>query len=535
MMLGELLSKTGAIRPDQLQIALVEQQLSGEKLGRVLLNLGFVSAAILRQSLAKMAGVPSVDLARVAPDPEALECIPRELAERFQLVPVRYRQAKNTLVIAMSDPRDLVALDHIRRLRSDDTKLKVVLAIESDIEAAWDAFYGHERRLDTLLTQLDSEESRSAATEVTNNGAGAQLVISILRDAVSMQCSDIHLEPESGFVRIRYRVDGVLTPRPSLHEKHWPAMLGRLKVLAGLDLAETRAPQDGGFSETIAGKRIDFRVSSFPVLHGENLVMRVLDRNKQILSLDHLQQPEDTITAITTSLQQPEGVILVAGPTGSGKTSTIYSMIKTLNTPAVNIMTLEDPVEYPLDLVRQSSIGQQNRLGFSAGIRAIMRQDPDIVVIGEIRDADTARIAMRAAMTGHKVLSTVHARSSLSAVQRLMDLGVDAATLAANVSAVVAQRLVRLRCAQCRGKDATTCEACAGSGYRGRRAVMETLIVDKDLSQSLIQQQSTVGWRDKAAARGWKPMAELAQALVRSGDTDASEVHRVFGTVGERV
>lgn len=532
-MIGQHLIKNGLISSDQLQIALVEQKKSGKKLGELLVQFGFVSEHRLRRVLGKMAGIKVIDLARVAIDSNATRCVPEDIARRLGIVPVRFNCKSGKLIVAMSDTSNLMVQDQLGRLADGKYKIQTVMATESDIALTLDCSYGSGQTFESIVGQLDSS-SINSELDISEGVSVVRLVNFILEDAVRRGSSDIHLEPESGFVRIRFRVDGVLTASRSLHFKHWSAIAGRIKVQAGMDIAERRKPQDGSFSQILVGKRIDFRVSSFPVLHGENMVLRILDRNKTILLLDALQQPPVTIQLVREVLAQPDGVVLVAGPTGSGKTSTLYSMISEINTESVNIMTLEDPVEYPLELVRQSSLGQQSKISFHEGVRAILRQDPDVVLIGEVRDKETAQIAMRAAMTGHKVFSTIHTRSSIAAIQRLIDLGVESSILTSNLAAVISQRLVRLICHSCKELAASSqCADCAGSGYKGRVAVMEVLRINELIAQLFFQKSQTSVIREEARKLGWVPMAESAQQLADSGQTDSDEINRVFGVYTE--
>jgi type II secretory ATPase GspE/PulE/Tfp pilus assembly ATPase PilB-like protein len=358
-----------------------------------------------------------------------------------------------------------------------------------------------------------------------------------LTDAVKRESSDIHFEPEHAFLRIRYRIDGVLEQIRSLHKTYWPGILVRLKVLSGMNIAETRAPQDGRMSLTLNGRPIDFRVSSQPGIHGENLVLRILDREKSIMPLEQMGFTTDALRELQLMMARPEGILVVTGPTGSGKTTTLYSMLSHLNNETVNIMTLEDPVEYPVTLMRQSSVNETLKLDFANGIRSIMRQDPDIILVGEIRDKDTAEMAFRAAMTGHQVFTTLHTNSALGVFPRLMDIGIQPGILSGNIIGVVAQRLVRKLCSHCReaytpdedesrilGVDpaqppqiyrAAGCPACGNKGYRGRLALIELLRMDPGARRA--------GRQPRAAARNppRRIRARLPPARRRRGQARA--------------
>src|SRR5690606_30920506 len=330
-----------------------------------------------------------------------------------------------------------------------------------------------------------------------------RLVGALLMDAVKRSASDIHFEPEYAFLRIRYRIDGVLQQIRSLHKTYWPGIAVRLKVISGMDIAETRSPQDGRLNINLGGRPIDFRVASHPTIHGENIVLRVLDREKSIIPLDRMGLRSETLEELKLMMARPEGMVIVTGPTGSGKTTTLYSLLSHLNTESVNIMTLEDPVEYPVTMMRQTSVAEVNKVDFANGIRSIMRQDPDIILVGEIRDEDTATMAFRAAMTGHQVFSTLHTNSALGTFPRLLDIGISPDIMAGNIIGVVAQRLVRVLCPHCKetySPDSDErkllgltpraeakiyrqvgCKRCNYTGYRGRMAIIELLRIDSDM------------------------------------------------------
>ena len=353
--------------------------------------------------------------------------------------------------------------------------------------------------------------------------------------------SDIHFEPEAGFVRIRYRVDGVLRQIRSFHMDYWAALVVRIKVLAELNITETRAPQDGHLSMNVSGGMIEFRVACMPTLHGENLVLRILDRQKGIVPLDVLGIPDDILNALLVSMQRPEGLILVTGPTGSGKTTTLYAMIAHKSDEKINVMTLEDPVEYPMSLLRQTSVNEQVKLDFGTGITSLLRQDPDVILVGEIRDAQVSEMVFRASMTGHQVYSTLHTNSAIGALARLKDLGVPPVTIGANVISIVGQRLVRKLCVNCRSVDeeqssdtdqtiyrAAGCDKCDWQGYSGRIAVMEVLRFTPQIAEMVVADVSPGELLKCAKADGYTSMAEEAMKLVHNGVTSITEVSRVI-------
>jgi general secretion pathway protein E/type IV pilus assembly protein PilB len=377
-----------------------------------------------------------------------------------------------------------------------------------------------------------------------------RLIDSILTDAVKREASDIHFEPESGFLRIRYRIDGMLRQIRSLHRSYWPAMAVRVKVMSGMNIAEARAPQDGRITLNIRGRQIDFRVSAQPTLHGENIVLRILDRHKGLVPLEGLGLTEQQLTRLKLMIARPEGIILFTGPTGSGKTTTLYSILNHIKSEGLNIMTLEDPVEYPMALVRQTSVAESVKLDFANGIRSMMRQDPDVILVGEIRDAETAEMAFRAAMTGHQVYSTLHTNSAVGAVPRLLDIGVLPDIMAGNVIGVVAQRLIRRLCPHCKspyqaedhearllGGPAEAprpvlfrpggCARCDFQGYRGRLAIMEILRMNGDLDEIVARRGTLREIRRAADLAGFVRLADDGLRRVLDGSTSLEELVRV--------
>ncbi|MFY8130510.1 MAG: GspE/PulE family protein, partial [Burkholderiaceae bacterium] len=362
-----------------------------------------------------------------------------------------------------------------------------------------------------------------------------RLVDSILSDAVQRQASDIHFEPEQGFVRIRYRIDGVMRQIRALHSQYWNAMLVRLKVMSSMDIAETRAPQDGRISLFLQGRQVDFRVAVQPTTHGENVVLRILDRLRGLVALNQMGLLPDQMETLQLMMARPEGIILVTGPTGSGKTTTLYSILNSLNDESVNIMTLEDPVEYPLNMVRQTNLAEGVKMDFATGIRSMMRQDPDIILVGEIRDHDTAEMALRAAMTGHQVYSTLHTNSALGTIPRLLDLGLTPEILAGNLIGVVAQRLVRKLCRHCKTPyepdsalhRAEGCEHCDYQGYRGRLALMEIIKVDSDIDSLIARRATYRELVDCARAKGIRSLTGDAVRRIVDGTTSFEEAVRV--------
>ncbi|MDT8452262.1 MAG: GspE/PulE family protein [Gammaproteobacteria bacterium] len=549
--LGERLVEKGLTTVDQVEIALTEQKKTGRLLGEILVSLGFVSESVMRDMLGQMLGIKSVDLKSVVPDAAALELIPKEMAERHVIVPISFNPENQHLRLAMKNASDLQTLDRVHALVGRKVEITPFVSGEGEIKRAIDQFYGYELSVDGILREIETGEIDYQSLDAVEDEYSQpliRLVDAILADAVKRDSSDIHFEPEDGFLRLRYRIDGVLRQIRSLHKDYWSAIVVRLKVMSSMNIAETRIPQDGRLSLQVQGHRVDFRVSAQPTTHGENIVLRVLDRAKGIVPLEALGLHEDTLSALKMMMARPEGIILVTGPTGSGKTTTLYSMLNYVKSEEVNIMTLEDPVEYPVDMIRQTSINEVARMDFANGIRSMMRQDPDIILVGEVRDEDTAEMAFRAAMTGHQVLTTLHTNSAIGAIPRLLDIGVLPDIMTGNIIGIISQRLIRLLCAHCKTEvwsdvvdsrllrvtepvkiyEPAGCEHCGNTGYKGRISVMEALTIEDDLDE-LIAKRATLGeLKECAVQSGYKTLADDAIRVVIAGRTSLQEVSRVI-------
>ncbi|BCK86854.1 hypothetical protein MIZ01_0620 [Sideroxyarcus emersonii] len=550
--IGHLLIAKGVISEDQLRIATQEQNKTPQPLGRLLVRLGFLSEATIRDVLSENLGQESVDLANVLVDPAAIGLVPKEIARRYILLPLSVDAANKILTIAIADPDNIIALDQVRALLRDEYRLVTQLASESDILRSIDQYYGFELSIDGILHEIEPGEMDHQNLQQGVNEFSqpvVRLIDALLTEAVQMGASDIHFEPESSFLRIRYRVDGVLRQVRSLHKSFWPAMVVRLKVMSGMNIAETRAPQDGRISLRLSGRPIDFRVASHPTSYGENLVLRILDRQKGIVPINQIGLDEAALNTLKAIVAKPEGIVLVTGPTGSGKTTTLYSVLNHVNTESVNIMTLEDPVEYPIPLIRQSSVNEAAKLDFVSGIRSLMRQDPDIILVGEIRDQPTAEMAFRAAMTGHQVYSTLHTNSSIGAIPRLLDIGILPDIMAGNIIGIIAQRLVRVLCKHCKYPyhpdhseckmlgvrhdenitiyRAAGCDICQHQGYTGRQAIMEILRMDSDLDDLIARRASIRDLKNAALERGFRPLAQDGIRRILQGVTSIAEVARV--------
>ncbi len=551
--LGQLLVEKGVISEDQLRITLLEQSKRHLPLGRLMVGLGFLSEATIRDVMAESLGQESVDLSNSIVDAAAIKLIPKEMARRFLLLPLALDKNERTLTLAIADPDNIIALDQVRALIKDEYRLIIQIARESEIIRSIDQYYGFELSIDGILHEIEPGEMdyQSLQTGVDEfSQPVVRLIDALLSDAVQRGASDIHFEPESSFLRIRYRVDGVLRQVRSLHKSFWPTMAVRLKVMSNMNIAETRAPQDGRISLRLSGRPIDFRVASQPTTHGENLVLRILDRQKGIVPIEYLGLPEETSANLRIMIARPEGIILVTGPTGSGKTTTLYSVLSHINTEAVNIMTLEDPVEYPMVMIRQTSVNEAAKLDFASGVRSMLRQDPDIILVGEIRDHPTAEMAFRAAMTGHQVYSTLHSNSSIGAIPRLLDIGMLPDIMAGNIIGIVAQRLIRVLCRHCKEPYAPNaaeikllgilpdqpeqtiyrpvgCDLCERNGYNGRVAIMELLKMDQDIDELIARRATARELKTLALEKGFRPLVEDAIQRVMDGVTSLSEVSRV--------
>jgi general secretion pathway protein E/type IV pilus assembly protein PilB len=486
----------------------------------------------------------------IVPDAKAISLVSESFARNHLIMPVSLQE--NVLKVAMATPDDILLLDKLKRhIQKADIQITPTLGVEKEILNTIDNYYGYELSIDGILRELETgnidinriSEAREYSQPMV------RLVDSILTDAVKKHASDVHFEPEENYVRIRYRIDGVLQEVRLIHKSFWSGLVVRLKVMSNLDLTEQRLPQDGRMDLIVHGRRIDFRVSSLPTTHGENFVLRILDREKGIVPLDKLGLDPDSYHELKLMLARPTGILLVTGPTGSGKTTTLYSILNELNQVGVNIMTLEDPVEYPMAMIRQTAVNEEIGMGFAAGIRALLRQDPDIILIGEVRDPDTAEMALRAAMTGHQVFATLHTNSAIGAIPRLIDIGVSPSIMSGNIIGIIAQRLARKLCKACKEPyeaeayerqimgvsinepltlyRSKGCPACNQIGYKGRLAVLETLRFTSEMDEMLLAGESQHAILEQALKEGFSTMAQSALRWVKQGQTSIDEVSRV--------
>jgi type II secretory ATPase GspE/PulE/Tfp pilus assembly ATPase PilB-like protein len=453
----------------------------------------------------------------------------------------------------MSDVFDIIAIDQMRRFFPPNYRVDPVFVAEGEIMQAIDQYYDYEMSIEGILKEIESGGAAKMNDETQLRGdyksPMVRLVDAVLNDAVHHGASDLHFEPEAQFLRIRYRIDGKMVQIRSIHKDYWSAIAVRIKIMSGMNIAETRKPQDGRIDEEILGRKIDFRVSTQPTINGENIVMRILDEKQSILTLDRLGFSEHCINILKKMVLRPEGVVILTGPTGSGKTTTLYTVLNYINSIDKNIMTLEDPVEYQIPLIRQSNIKSDIGMDFATGIKAILRQDPDVILVGEIRDKETAITAIQAAMTGHQVYSSLHTNDALSAIPRLMNIGVPNYLMAGSFIGVIAQRLARKLCSHCKqeynidqfekkllGKKyevitklykAVGCEKCNNTGYRGRTAISEILPFDRELDEMVVQNKTRKEIYKYAIETGFIPMVEDGVEKVVKGIIDLKELVRV--------
>jgi len=549
--LGDQLIDAGLITEDQLKIALLEQKSQDKPIGAILVSLGFVTDEIIRDVLSSTLGQESVDLENIMVDTDVLDMLGQKLARQLKVIPLSFEEEAGKLTVAIADTYDLITLDRIKASTGGRLEVVPVMAAQNQIEDALDRLFGFDLSIDSILQEIESEQndfSEYYGEDAEYSHPMVRLVDALLADAVKQGSSDIHFEPEQGFLRVRYRIDGVMRQVRSLHAKYWPAINIRLKVMSDMNIAESQLPQDGRISRIVGSREIDFRAATQPTLHGENIVLRVLDKNQGIIPLDKMGLPAEQLTTINLIMSRPEGIILVTGPTGSGKTTTLYSILGALNNESVNIMTLEDPVEYPISMIRQSSIGNSGRMNFAKGIKSLMRQDPDIILVGEIRDHETAEQAFRAAMTGHQVLSTLHTNSAIGAFPRLFDIGLVPDVLSSNISGIIGQRLMRKLCEHCKEpykpdeveasllkcsvSDPPTiyrekgCKKCNQHGFRGRVPVLEVLRIDRKIDDLIAKRASYHEIEEMAIANGYRTLADSAVSHVLNGVSTLDEAVR---------
>ncbi len=550
--IGSRLLEKKVISEDQLNIALKEQIRTQNKktIGAILVDMGFITEGALGEILNESSGIKKFDIKASIIDPRLVKKVPKDFANHNKLIPVFY--AKNEVTIAMSDVFDIVAIDQVKRFFPPHFTIHPVYASEPDIIQAVDQYYGYEMSIEGILKEIESGDMTPDENQLKGDYKSpmVRLVDSIITDAVHRGASDVHFEPEALFLRIRYRIDGKMIQIRSIHKDYWSSIAVRIKIISGMNIAENRKPQDGQINSEILGRKIDFRVSTQPTIHGENIVMRILDEKKSILSLESLGFTPYIINLVKKLIQRPEGIIIMTGPTGSGKTTTLYTLLNFINSIDKNIMTLEDPVEYHIPMIRQSNIKSEIGMDFASGIKSLLRQDPDVILVGEIRDKETAITAIQAAMTGHQVYSSLHTNDALGAIPRLMSMGVPNYLMGGTLICVIAQRLARKICIHCKVEEPIStfdrriigekyhnvknlykgkgCDKCGNSGYKGRFVIAEILPFDRELDELVVNGASRKDMYNYIVQKGFVTMAEDGIEKVIHGTTDIKELMRVI-------
>lgn len=560
--LGDLLVKAKLITAEQVNSALAVQKKSGEKLGKVLIEMGVINEKQLCETLGFQLGVSFIDLAHMALDPAIVNLIPEEIAFKHTLIAVD-RISNDTLSVAMVNPLDIVAIDDIKAVTGFN--IKVMISMQSAIEKSINEYYKIDELIFDTLKDVASERTQEAAAEEgkgepenmvdvlkkSNQPPIIRLLDFIFADAIKSNASDIHIEPQINNVAVRFRIDGVLHDRTDIPKYIQESLISRIKVISELDIAEKRAPQDGRVRIKSHEKDIDLRISTLPTIYGEKVVMRILDKSKLPLDLKKLGIDQETHDLLNSFLQHNKGMVFVTGPTGSGKTTTLYAAIGQVRSRTKNIVTVEDPVEYAIDGINQVQVNERAGVTFASGLRSILRQDPDVILVGEVRDQETAQIAFESALTGHLVLSTLHTNSAASSIIRLLELGIESYLIAESIIGIIAQRLVRKLCNDCKvpgkpdanllsklglsekdiaGKDiykAVGCNLCSNTGYRDRIAIFEILRMDQQIKNQITSRTSEKVLADIGKMSGMRTLREDGIAKVLAGITTFEEVLRV--------
>ncbi len=550
-LLGEILVDDGLLTPDQLFQATQEQKKQGRALGRILVDLGMVSEAQLVAALAAQIGLPFVDLSDYAVDGTAVAAFPDAVARRYTALGIGWEDGK--ILVAMADPANVIALDDIRSYTGVD--VKPVVGTRADISAAINRFHRVDSDLDDLTTTLDAaheDDDLTHVREAVDDAPIVKFVNLLITQAVQDRASDIHIEPAERELRVRYRIDGVLHEVMHSPKTIAAGVVSRLKIMAEMNIAERRIPQDGRLSVTVNGRKIDLRVASLPTVWGEKIVMRILDNSTASLNLSDLGFRPSSYERYSASFQKPYGMILVTGPTGSGKSTTLYATLNVVSTPDKNVITVEDPVEYRLAGINQVQVNPKAGLTFAGALRSILRSDPDVVLIGEVRDHETAQIAIEASLTGHLVLTTLHTNDAPSAVSRLIEMGIEPFLVGSSLDCVLAQRLARRLCTKCKEEYVPTpeelksarypwqdgmelptlmrgvgCQNCSKTGYKGRLALHEVMIVSEQIERLAVERAATETITRTAREEGMTTLREDGMAKVASGDTTLEEILRV--------
>jgi type IV pilus assembly protein PilB len=543
----DLLLKGSLVTPDQVAKAKEEVKRTGVRLEKALEKLGFITEEDIAKARADATGVPYMNLEDYVIDASLTKLIPENVANKYKAVPLF--KIMDSLTVAMLDPKDIEALDNIRRI-AKVSNVEPVLVSARSINQVLDAYYGQGNSVSEIVQSIENKKSLAQngnLTEIAEEAPIIKLVNILIADAVKDRVSDIHIEPEAEVLRVRFRIDGILHEVHALPKKLSNAVISRIKILSDIDIAENRRPQDGKIRVKLENKDLDIRVSTFPTVHGENLVMRILDRSSILLGLKDLGFTEGNLKIFSKMISQPNGIILVTGPTGSGKTTTLYSALSTISTMEKNIITIEDPVEYELALIRQTQVNPKADITFANGLRSILRQDPDVIMVGEIRDKETAEVAIQASLTGHLVFSTLHTNDAPSSLTRLLDMGLEPFLISSSLILIVAQRLVRKICPKCKEDYAPSlaalkdlglagstkffrgkgCDNCKNSGFLGRIGIFEVLALPEDIRQMIEERKSADLIKKKAIELGMKSLREDGLDKVKAGLTTIEEILRV--------
>ncbi|CAG7649637.1 hypothetical protein PAESOLCIP111_05914 [Paenibacillus solanacearum] len=544
--IGDLLVDAGLLTPEQLATALQEQRETNMRLGEFLIKRNYLTEQQLIEVLEFQLGIPHIQLYRQKIDPKVINMIPQRLAVQHQVLPVRLES--NKLILAMADPLDYFAIDELRM--STGLRIEPHIAARDELQRAIKRYYGLQESVDQISQILQNREQEDAKLPAEEDDSPVvKTVNQLIIQAVQIGASDIHIDPQEDSLRIRYRVDGMMRTERTLPPHMQSVIVARIKIMANMNVAERRLPQDGRVEMDIDFRKVDIRISTLPTIHGEKIVMRVLDLDNTLEELEKLGLSEHNLPLFLKGIRNPHGVVLITGPTGSGKTTTLYSALSRLNEENVNIVTVEDPVEYKLQGINQVQVNMTTGLTFARGLRAILRQDPNVVMVGEIRDVETAEIAVRSAMTGHLVLSTLHTNSAVNAITRLIDMGVEPFLVSSSLSCIVAQRLVRRVCPYCMTdhqpsdderrllgeygfrelamKKGAGCGECGRTGFKGRLAIHEIVDVDDALRSMILQKRSDSDYRAHAVKQGFIPLLVDGLGKAAAGHTTLSEIFRV--------
>lgn len=552
---GEILIGTGKLKKSELTRALEEQKTTKLRLGEILLKLGLVDEETIVSALAEQLGIPYVRISGINISSDVIALVPIKLAHRFKLIPVK--KQNNILTIAMSNPFDITTIDEIRVLT--DCEIEVVISTETEIMEAIKKYYGTGAETVQKMVEEKKAEKTPAVkvVEKPEEAAVIKFVNQIVNEAYKSGATDIHIEPFESELRVRYRIDGVLSEAnlPALSPEFAPSIISRLKIIANMNISEKRLPQDGRIKVEIGREHLDLRVSTIPTLYGESLNLRILPKTSVVMGLEYLGLDGGDLKKIESLLKLPNGIILVTGPTGHGKTTTLYACLNKINSSAKKIITIEDPIEYRMYGINQIQVQPKIGLTFASGLRSILRQDPDVIMVGEIRDTETAEIAIRSSLTGHLVLSTLHTNTATGAITRLLDMGIEPYLVSSSILAAIGERLIRLLCPACKERkkvlDANElvkagftnvpdkikeiyvkgkgCPRCKGTGYSGRTGIYEILFIDDEIKKSILAKEPENLIRQKAISLGMNTLKDDGLRKVLSGVTTIEEVLRITG------